>query len=139
MMLKFKRWFGFALAIVAVLVIFFLFKYSIALAPRLSSYFEKFDAHNDDVVLFFADDCSYCAKVDDFLKVNKVDEKMDFIELNIADTANVNILSDKAQTCSIDQKLIGVPFLWNGPEKKCVIGYPDVINFFRESIQPAKK
>ena len=95
--------------------------------------------YHDDIVLFYTDDCSHCAKVTQFIKANAVEKKVTFVSLDMAeDTVNANILSDKAQTCGFDLKEIGVPFLWNGPAQTCVIGYPDIISFFQIAMKTKK-
>ena len=82
------------------------------------------------IILFYDDDCSYCAKVDDFIKDNKIEEKVVFTRLDIFhNEANYNLLVDRAQACGLDSSHMGVPFLWDG--KNCVVGYVDIITFFQ--------
>jgi hypothetical protein len=46
------------------------------------------------------------------------------------------LLADKAQACGIAYQDIGVPFLWNGGT--CVMGYVDVIQFFKDRLAASK-
>jgi|SRR3989344_94060 len=88
--------------------------------------------YNDDVVLFYDNNCSHCGKVEDFIKDHDVEKNIDFIRLEVLhDSLNANALEDKAQMCGLDFQQIGVPFLWDGKNKKCIMGYVDIINFFR--------
>jgi glutaredoxin-related protein len=90
------------------------------------------------ILLFESDQCSSCAKVEDFIKNNKVEGKVQFTRLDILNsTANMNILSDKAQICGLAPSELGVPFLWDGAH--CILGYIDVIQFFRTEIARAAK
>ena len=43
-------------------------------------------------------------------------------------------LGQKAAICKISANAIGVPFLWDGPDSKCIVGDQDVINFFKSKI-----
>lgn len=91
--------------------------------------------YSDDVVLFYDNNCSHCGKVEDFIKDHNIEKNINFIRLEVLhDSLHANILEDKAQICGLDFEQIGVPFLWDGPHKKCVIGYVDIINFFRQFI-----
>ncbi|OGZ72810.1 MAG: hypothetical protein A2908_00320 [Candidatus Staskawiczbacteria bacterium RIFCSPLOWO2_01_FULL_38_12b] len=85
------------------------------------------------IILFEGNNCSYCDKVDDFIKSNAIESKVPFTRLEVFDNSfNANLLADKAQVCGLDSSHIGVPFLWDGTT--CVVGYVDVITFFREKI-----
>ncbi len=91
--------------------------------------------YSNDVVLFYDSNCSHCAKVDDFIRNNNVEKSISFIRLEaLRDSVNANILEDKAQICGLNFQEIGVPFLWDGGNKKCVIGYVDIIRFFNQKI-----
>ncbi len=101
-----------------------------------TGYFEKNDPYKDSIILFFHSECLYCAKVDDYLAANKVEAKVDFVRLNVLQSDyNRNELQDKAQLCGLEVETIGVPFLWDGPSKRCVIGYIDIIDFFRQKLK----
>lgn len=88
------------------------------------------------IILFYGTNCSYCEKVETFIKNNKVEESVSFTRLEVFhDSFNASVLADKAHVCGLDDSHIGVPFLWDG--KQCVVGYVDVIKFFQDKI--AKK
>ena len=102
-------------------------------------FFENHQAYADSIILFSHSECSYCTKVDTYLAANKIGDKLDIVRLDVDNRYNENILEDKVQTCGLDINKIGVPFLWYGPEKKCVIGYVDIINFFKQKIVKGAK
>lgn len=101
---------------------------------NLAGYFDKTDPYKNNIILFFHSECSYCTKVDDFMTANKVEAKIAIVRLNVDNAYNANVLADKAQICGLDASKIGVPFLWNGLSKKCVIGYIDIISFLKQKV-----
>lgn len=113
---------------------------------KIYSYFQGPNPYQDTIILFYSDTCSHCKRVDTFLEANKASDVLPFLRLDIAASEfNVDVLADKAQICGLDYKKIGIPFLWNpfpeaaGPaSKKCIIGYVDVIDFFKVKLNSAK-
>ncbi len=86
---------------------------------------------NIEIILFYGDGCPHCAKVDEFIKNNNIEEKILFAKKEVYNnTANANELSQKAEKCGMDTKSIGVPFLWDG--EKCLVGDEDIIKFFEQ-------
>jgi len=86
----------------------------------------------EGVVLFYGDGCSHCADVEAFVKANNIEEKVKFTKLEVwYNKNNAALLGQVAQTCKITTSSVGVPFLYDG--KSCLIGGPDVINFFKNA------
>lgn len=86
-----------------------------------------------EIILFYGDGCPHCAKVDEFIKDNNVEEKISFAKKEVYNNvANANELSQKAKKCGMDTKSIGVPFLWDG--EKCLVGDVDIIDFFKKKM-----
>lgn len=102
---------------------------------RLADFFKKTDPYHKRIVLFYSNECDHCLKVEDFIKSNKVQDKVDFMRLDIENNSeNRNILSDRVQRCGLNESHQGVPFVWDGPRQQCIVGEFDVINFFRVRI-----
>ncbi len=100
------------------------------------SHFGGPDQYQEKLVLFYGDGCDQCDKVNDYLVASKVQKKISFEKLEVLNSKdNRNILSDKAQICGIGQDQIGVPLLWDGPQQRCVIGYLDIINYFKTRLK----
>ncbi len=119
-----------ALAVVSVLL------YSNFGILKVLVYFEKPDPYQGKTILFYGDGCQQCKLVDDFILANKVEAKIAFLRVEVFNNIdNSNSLIDKAKYCGLDVKDIGVPFLWNDQFGKCVIGYADIINFFKEELK----
>ncbi|MFZ4648870.1 MAG: hypothetical protein ACOYMB_04580 [Patescibacteria group bacterium] len=79
------------------------------------------------VILFYGNTCPHCEKVDEYLKANP--SKIKYRHLEVYDNQqNAVLMSSKAKACGIDDKNIGVPFLYDG--KNCLIGEPDITNWF---------
>ncbi len=127
-----------ALGVLTALVVVALLLYSNLSVLGLMAYFEKNDPYNDSIVLFYGEGCQQCKTVDTYLAKNKVIEKIPFVRLEVFDNMeNRNVLSDKAQACGIPTHDIGVPFVWVGPQQTCILGYLDVIEFFKQRLKTA--
>jgi len=94
-----------------------------------------FSAEPDNsIVLFFSENCSHCQNVEAFLESNNVAEKISFENKQLDNNpANVADLRNKAAICGL-QGNIGIPFLWVGADKKCLMGDVDVIDFFQTKL-----
>lgn len=86
---------------------------------------------NQDLILYYGETCPHCKIVEAFLQENKISEKVDFSQKEVfLNAKNAQELSKKAAPCKIDQKEMGVPFLWNNGQ--CLEGDQDIINFFKD-------
>ncbi|HOF42560.1 MAG TPA: hypothetical protein PLF30_04370 [Candidatus Moranbacteria bacterium] len=87
----------------------------------------------ENIIFFYGDGCPHCLIVEDYIKKNKVDEKIKFSQKEIyRDRANFKQLEEKARACGIPKDSIGIPFLWDG--EKCLSGDKDIIAFFKQKI-----
>ena len=102
--------------------------------------FQKPDPYKEALVLFYGEGCEQCERVDDYLQANKVASKIMFERLEVFNNKeNENALEDRARICGIERHQIGVPFLWEGPTRTCILGYLDVIDFFKKKVELAPK
>lgn len=85
-----------------------------------------------EITLFSKTGCPFCAKVEEYVTANNIQEKVKFEVKNISLGANARLLEEKAKFCGLPLETIGVPFLWDG--SKCLMGDEDIINFFKEKI-----
>ncbi len=84
-----------------------------------------------EIILFYGENCPFCQKGEDFIKENKVEEKVPFERKEVFnDEKNAQELVEKAKICKLSAAGIGVPFLWDG--SKCFVGDTDIINFFKQ-------
>lgn len=98
---------------------------------------QPIDQTANQIILYYGTTCPHCVKVEEFMAANKVEEKMTIIKkesLAITSKNNAIELTAKAKFCKINTASIGVPFLWVGPEKKCLIGDEEVINYFKSKL-----
>jgi glutaredoxin len=85
------------------------------------------------IVLYYGDGCPHCAIVDEFIKENKVEEKVSYENKEVFNNKkNSDELMSRAKACGLPTDSIGVPFLWDGSQ--CLIGDVDIINFFKQKI-----
>lgn len=107
---------------------------------KVLSFFTYTDQYKNSIVLFYGTGCDQCVKVDSYIAANKIDTKIQFIELEVfGNSANKRALIDKAAVCGLDEAHLGVPLIWDGPQKKCAVGYLDVINFLKAKAAEASK
>lgn len=130
---------GVIVVVTAVVVVGVLLYSNFSILNALS-FFWRPDVYKNATVLFVGDGCSQCDKVDEYIKVNSISTKVQFIELEVFhNSANKRALIDKATVCGLDADHIGVPMLWDGPTSKCALGYLDVINFLKAKVAEARK
>jgi hypothetical protein len=90
---------------------------------------------DNQIILYYSETCPHCIKVEQFMTDNKVKEKIIVSKKEVSiDRINAAELGEKAHACGLNTDSIGVPFLWNGLEAKCLIGDEDIINFFKAKI-----
>ena len=129
-----------AMAFGIALVVFALMLWANIGILNIFGYFSHSDMYKDSIVLFYGNNCPYCIKVDTYLTNNNVAKKVVYTRLNvIGNDYNRSELADKVQNCGLDIHKIGIPFLWDGPDKKCYIGYVDIINFFARKMAARAK
>ena len=88
------------------------------------------------IILFYGDGCPHCKNVDDYIAANNVATKVSFEEKEVFNNqSNAKILENVAGFCGLPTDKVSVPFLWDGQNKKCMVGDIDVINFFSEKIK----
>ncbi len=93
---------------------------------------EKFLNFENSLILYYSIGCPHCAKVDEFLKENKFNNKIPLEKKEVyLHKKNQEELIEKAKNCGITSS-IGVPFLWDG--KNCYIGDREIINFLKEKF-----
>lgn len=86
------------------------------------------------MILFYKDECPFCKNVEEYIKENKVDEKIKFERKEVYyNKDNAGLLLEKAKICGLPEDEIGVPFFWDG--SKCLVGDRDIINFFEQRIK----
>jgi glutaredoxin len=99
---------------------------------------EKNSSQDQDlkgIVLFYGIGCPHCAKVEEFIRENKIKEKIAFEEKEVYfNKDNAKKLVEIAKKCGFNEKEIGVPFLWDGENQRCIVGDEPIINFFKEKL-----
>lgn len=86
-------------------------------------------------ILFYGYSCPHCKTVNDWLEKNNVKDKVKFDHLEVyKDKDNNNLLTDKAKSCGLNENQIGVPFLYDFENNKCMSGSDKIIEFFESKI-----
>lgn len=83
-------------------------------------------------IFFYGNTCPHCEDVEDWMKENKIEEKIEIVKKEVYDNrANSLELSRVAESCGLPTDSIGVPFLYT-PEGKCLIGTPDIVGYLSD-------
>jgi len=86
-----------------------------------------------DIILFIGEGCPHCKKVEDYIKANKIDEKINFDLKEIwYNKDNAAVMKQKADICKIPEDQLGVPLLFDGT--KCYVGEVEISDFFNSKI-----
>lgn len=93
---------------------------------------EKIETLKDgEPILYYGDTCPHCKEVEEWLKTNKVADKVKFSQKEVWNNRqNAAELAEVAKSCGLDVSSIGVPFLY--AENKCLVGTPDIEKYFSE-------
>jgi flagellar basal body-associated protein FliL len=90
---------------------------------------------NNKIILYYKEACPFCLNVEKFMAENKVEEKITLEKKEVHENKdNAAELGQKAEFCKINSNEVGVPFLWDGPNAKCLVGDVDIINFFQQKL-----
>ncbi len=90
---------------------------------------------SENLVLFYSDSCPHCQNVEKFLEENKVLDKVSYVRKSVDNnSANISELQKRAAACGLSDS-IGIPFLWDSSNSKCLMGDADIIKFFQEKIK----
>jgi glutaredoxin len=108
---------------------------NIFIIPAASKTINQTKSTSSEIIFFYGNGCPHCAKVEQYLSDNKVEDKISFEKKEIySNQDNAALLIDKAHSCGMNTDSIGVPFLWDGPTGKCISGDEDVINYFQQKL-----
>lgn len=81
------------------------------------------------IILFYGQGCSACAKVEQYIKENQIDSKISLVQKEVYyNKSNAKELRAKAKVCGLGTQSVPIPFLWDG--SKCIIGVQPIIDFF---------
>jgi len=121
--------------IIFIIIILIAGIYYIAEAKKRSDQ-KLLDNNKDKIIFFYGDGCPHCANVEKFFQDNNVESKVQFEKQEVFNNKQNSSLMTKIATkkCNISENNLGVPFLWDGPDSKCVLGDQDIINFFKQKI-----
>ncbi len=92
-------------------------------------------------IFFYGNTCPYCKNVEQWIKENKIEEKINLTKKEIYNNKDNALEFEKAaKSCGLITSTIGVPFLYT-PEGRCFMGSYDVINYLKEKagLKPDKE
>lgn len=90
---------------------------------------------NPVAILFYGNGCPHCADVEEWIKENNVSEKVKFDQLEVwYNKDNAAKLIEKAEACGLSANSVGVPFLYDIENNKCLSGSDKVEEYFKSKI-----
>jgi glutaredoxin len=90
----------------------------------------KFD---HDLVIFSAENCPYCKEVEEWIKENSVDEKLDIAIKEVSSNREYSKeLEQAAISCRINPTQVGVPLMF--AQKECYSGKIEIIDYLQEQV-----
>lgn len=88
----------------------------------------------NSVVFYYGITCPHCREVEEWMKKNKIEEKIKIEKKEVyQNKKNALELEKVAENCGLKTDSIGVPFLY--ADGKCFIGTPAVINKLEEKLK----
>ncbi|MFZ4632556.1 MAG: hypothetical protein ACOYL8_05190 [Patescibacteria group bacterium] len=86
---------------------------------------------DSNMIFFYGDTCPHCKNVEEYITANNIKAKVNFKELETYNnTANANLLADKAQKCGLDTTGgVPVPLFFDG--QNCIVGDVPIIEFLK--------
>ena len=91
----------------------------------------KTTSNNNSIIFFYGNTCPHCKEVEEWIKDNKIEEKIDMIKKEVYDNReNAQELSLVAHNCGLDTNSVGVPFLYS--ENRCFVGTPDIESYLSQ-------
>lgn len=80
----------------------------------------------DSIVYYYGITCPHCKEVEEWLKKNKIEEKIKIEKKEVWNNQdNALELQKVVESCNLNPANVGVPFLY--ADGKCFMGTPDVI------------
>jgi hypothetical protein len=91
-----------------------------------------------NLVLFFGIGSPWSAKVEEFIVEKKVEEKVKIEKREVfLDPQNKELLRKIANFCNLEEPTI--PLLWDPQQKKCILGYEEIIKYLEENFLKVEK
>ena len=92
-----------------------------------------------DLVLFYGNTCPHCKIVEEFIKTNKIDEKLKIDQLEVydnkANAATMVSLVQKVCPDQITKEGIVVPFLVDTKNNQCIIGDTPINDYLSSQVK----
>lgn len=87
-----------------------------------------------DIIYYFGDKCPHCQDVKKVIEEKGLRDTVLFSEKEVGNNSkNAGEMQAKAKECGLDEKQVGVPFLYS--RGKCYIGTPDVTHELENQVE----
>jgi len=100
---------------------------------------QKPSSTTHDLILFYGNTCPHCKIVEEFIKTNKIDEKLKIDQLEVydnkANSATMVSLVQKVCPDQITKEGIVVPFLVDTKNNQCIIGDTPINDYLSNQVK----
>jgi len=88
----------------------------------------------DTDIFYWGETCPHCHDTIDWMEENIIDGKLKVIRKEISkNDNNAKELIQNAKICGINEKEVGIPFMFTKTQK-CLVGTPDITSYLREEL-----
>lgn len=101
----------------------------LSLAP---SQLVQTDQKKQPILLFYSNECPHCTTVKNFIKENRLDQKITIEQKELHNHKNINLLIKITKKCHLKTDTLSVPFIWDGSH--CLTGDKDIIDYFNQKM-----
>jgi len=85
-----------------------------------------------ELAIYIADGCHFCAQVEDYVKTNRLEEKLPIVFKEVSKSQNnAGELVQRAEKCGLDTNRLGVPILYDG--RDCYQGDGEINNYLKNA------
>lgn len=86
----------------------------------------------DTDIYYWSESCPYCKDTLAWMEENKIEESVAIAKKEISgDKKNSVELMMRAKSCGMDQRSVGVPFVYT-KDGKCLVGMPNIVSYLAE-------
>jgi len=122
-----------------ILIMAILFGVFKLLSQKPSSIKNTVDTSQSELILFYGNTCPHCKIVEEFIKTNKINEKLKIDQLEVYENKDnaATMVSLVQKVCSdqITKEGIVVPFLIDTKNNKCIIGDTPITDYLSSQVK----
>lgn len=85
-----------------------------------------------NIILYYGETCPHCKIVEEYIAANELDAKIEMTKKEVYNNRiNQSDLVNKARSCGMVGRSVGVPMLWDKTSGKCYSGDVEIIDYLK--------